>query len=82
MKMKFKTFFILIFISFFMIQCGVKETIHPPEPLLPVPSALQLDWQKKELLMFVHFGIKTFYPSSNHMGEGTEDPNKFNPEKP
>ena len=79
--MKLKTFSIVILISVFFMQCGIKETVQPPEPILPVPSALQLDWQKKELLMFVHFGIKTFYPSSNHMGEGTEDPNKFNPEK-
>ena len=80
-SMKFKKVFILIFIPFLMIKCGVKENIQPPEPFLPLPSEIQLEWQKKELLMFVHFGIKTFYPSNNHMGAGTEDPDKFNPEK-
>jgi alpha-L-fucosidase len=29
--------------------------------------------------MFVHFGIKTFYPGDDHMGYGMEDPVKFNP---
>ena len=52
-----------------------------PEPILPVPSDVQLHWQKNEMLMFVHFGIKTFYPSNNHMGSGKEDPNKFDPVK-
>ena len=28
--------------------------------------------------MFVHFGMKTFYPSNDHMGYGIEDPKKFN----
>jgi len=79
--MKLKTLSILIILSVLMVQCSVKKSVTPPEPFLPIPSALQLDWQKKEMLMFVHFGIKTFYPSDNHMGEGSEDPNKFNPNK-
>ena len=29
--------------------------------------------------MFVHFGMKTFYPSADHMGYGKEDPKKFYP---
>ena len=29
--------------------------------------------------MFIHFGMKTFYPSDDHMGYGLEDPKKFNP---
>jgi len=79
--MNFKKVFILIFVSFLMMQCAVKKNAQPPEPFLPVPSEIQLEWQKKEFLMFVHFGIKTFYPSDNHMGAGTEDPDKFNPKK-
>lgn len=52
---------------------------EPLEPVPPVPSKQQMAWQHKELLMFAHFGIKTFYPSDNHMGTGEEDPRKFNP---
>ncbi len=77
--MKFKPLFLLILIPVFIMRCGMEETVQPPKPLLPIPSEKQLDWQKKEMLMFVHFGIKTFYPSDNHMGEGTENPDKFNP---
>jgi alpha-L-fucosidase len=57
------------------------STVKAPSPFLPVPNAAQLSWHKAEQLMFVHFGMKTFYPSDDHMGYGTEDPNKFFPAK-
>lgn len=79
--MNLKTTIFLMLVAVLTIQCSQKQDVQPPEPLYPVPSKVQLDWQKHEMLMFVHFGIKTFYPSDNHMGAGTEDPNKFNPEK-
>ncbi|MCH7228830.1 alpha-L-fucosidase [Haloferula sp. A504] len=50
-----------------------------PAPFPPTPNPAQLKWHKAEQLMFVHFGMKTFYPSDNHMGSGREDPKKFNP---
>ena len=53
--------------------------MQAPEPLLPVPGAAQLKWHKAEYRMFIHFGMKTFYPSSNHKGDGKEDPARFNP---
>lgn len=56
-------------------------TVPPPAPLLPVPNQAQLRWHKAEYIMFAHFGMKTFYPSGDHMGHGTEDPKKFNPAK-
>jgi len=42
-----------------------------------VPTRRQLEWQKKELIAFVHFGINTF--TDKEAGEGTEDPNLFKP---
>lgn len=54
---------------------------EPPAPFLPVPNAAQLRWHRAEMIMFVHFGMKTFYPSDDHMGYGKEDPKKFNPVK-
>ena len=75
------TKFILLIQIVLFAMMGCKRTGTPPEALLPVPSEKQFHWQEQEMLMFVHFGIKTFYPSDNHMGDGTEDPNKFNPEK-
>ena len=56
-----------------------QEKIHPPEPFLPIPNKAQLNWHKAEYIMFAHFGMKTFYPSNDHMGYGKEDPTKFNP---
>jgi len=50
-----------------------------PEPFLPLPDKAQLNWHKAEYIMFAHFGMKTFYPSDDHMGYGKEDPKQFNP---
>lgn len=52
-----------------------------PEPFLPVPNPAQLRWHKAEYIMFVHFGMKTFYPNNDHMGYGDESPDRFNPIK-
>ena len=32
----------------------------PPDPFGPTPTEQQLEWQKMELNMFVHFGPNTF----------------------
>lgn len=53
----------------------------PPAPFPPLPSQPQLNWHKAEYIMFAHFGMKTFYPSNDRMGNGKEDPAKFNPAK-
>jgi len=79
--MKLKSIFLILLTILVFIQCGQKEPVNPPEPFLPVPSKAQLNWHKAEYIMFVHFGMKTFYPSSDHMGYGKEDPQKFNPVK-
>lgn len=42
-----------------------------------VPSPQQLEWQKMELTVFLHFGINTF--TGREWGDGKEDPALFNP---
>jgi len=42
-----------------------------------VPTAAQLDWQRDELAMFVHFGVNTF--TDREWGDGHEDPRIFAP---
>jgi alpha-L-fucosidase len=43
----------------------------------PRPSPAQLDWQRDELAMFLHFGVNTF--TDREWGDGREDPAIFNP---
>ncbi len=42
-----------------------------------IPSPRQLEWQRRELTAFFHFGINTF--TDREWGDGTEDPKLFNP---
>ena len=44
---------------------------------LPRPTRAQLEWQRDERAMFVHFGVNTF--TDREWGDGTEDPQIFNP---
>jgi alpha-L-fucosidase len=56
-------------------------TLLPLLPLLPprrpVPSPAQLQWQRDELALFLHFGVNTF--TDREWGDGTEDPLIFLP---
>ncbi|XP_020114588.1 alpha-L-fucosidase 1-like [Ananas comosus] len=49
----------------------------PPLPALPVPSAAQLRWQRREVIMFFHFGMNTF--TDSEWGTGRESPAIFDP---
>jgi alpha-L-fucosidase len=44
-----------------------------------VPTSRQLEWQKKELLAFIHFGVNTF--TNKEWGDGTESERIFNLQK-
>ena len=46
---------------------------------LPRPSPAQLDWQRDELALFLHFGVNTF--TDREWGDGTEDPAIFAPSR-
>ncbi|GBG84439.1 hypothetical protein CBR_g38724 [Chara braunii] len=49
--------------------------VPPPPPILPIPTAGQLAWQRRELSMFIHFGLQT-YGTGDH---GRDPPYLFNP---
>lgn len=65
----------LFFVGFLITSCS--KEVNPPQAYGPIPKQSQIDWQKMEYYMFVHFGPNTF--TDVEWGDGNEDPNVFNP---
>lgn len=59
-------------------QSAESTAVRPPEPVKPIPTARQLEWQRDELNMFLHFGVNTF--SDREWGTGDESPSLFQPD--
>ena len=57
-----------------LAACG---SVEAPAPYGALPSDAQVEWQKMEYNMFVHFGPNTF--TSAEWGDGTESADIFNP---
>ena len=51
--------------------------VAPDHPAAPRPSPAQLAWQRRELALFLHFGVNTF--TDREWGDGREDPRLFAP---
>lgn len=51
--------------------------VAPPEPIYPIPTEQQVEWQKMEQYAFVHFGLNTF--NDMEWGFGDTPASTFNP---
>ncbi|RHN76005.1 putative alpha-L-fucosidase [Medicago truncatula] len=84
---KIQTSTLLIFpIQTFLIQllCSSLTPVSsnqtpPPLPILPLPTAFQLQWQNSNMALFFHFGTNTF--TDSEWGTGQAHPTIFNPTK-
>ncbi|MEG3047174.1 MAG: alpha-L-fucosidase [Mucinivorans sp.] len=52
-------------------------TVKPPEPVYPIPTAAQVEWQKMEQYAFVHYGLNTF--NNMEWGYGDTSADTFDP---
>ncbi|KAK9103504.1 hypothetical protein Sjap_020758 [Stephania japonica] len=74
----FSALFSALFFQLLKLSESNREiAVTPPLPILPLPSSSQLKWQRRELIMFLHFGVNTF--TDREWGTGTENPSVFNP---
>lgn len=71
------TFLIIIIILLHECHSAQSKVSTPPLPLLPIPTAAQLKWHRRELIMFFHFGMNTF--TDSEWGTGMESPSLFRP---
>lgn len=71
---KLQFIFLFLIISFFNVAGAGK---NDPQPLLPVPSQQQFDWQDMEMYAFLHYSLNTY--TDQEWGYGNEDVSLFNP---
>ena len=57
--------------------CALPRGMRPAAATRPQPTRSQLDWQRDELALFLHFGVNTF--TDREWGDGREDPAIFAP---
>lgn len=66
-----------IYTTIFCLIFFASSCVREPAPFAVVPSEAQVEWQKKEYTMFVHFGPNTF--TGAEWGSGKEKAEIFNP---
>src|SRR5688572_24045837 len=67
-----------VFASFVLLSaCSQAQKVLPPKPVLPIPTAAQMQWHEMEMNAFIHFTTNTF--TDKEWGYGDESPAIFNP---
>ena len=74
--MKTKLFLVAMVASMICASCASVQ-VSEPAPYGVLPTEQQVEWQKMEFNMFVHFGPNTF--SGDEWGSGHEKAELFNP---
>ena len=69
--------YIILSLFLFVALESRSQDILPPKPYGAIPTDNQVEWQKMEYYMFIHFGPNTF--TDKEWGDGSEDPRVFNP---
>lgn len=72
--MKKTVFFLSLSSLIFLFSC---DNTTEPEPVGPLPTQRQLDWQELEYYGFIHFNMNTF--TDMEWGGGGESPELFDP---
>ena len=73
---------VMLFVPCILAQKGnIWEVLHQkdggPPAVSPLPTDLQLKYQRMEKQMFIHFSVNTY--TGKGWGDGAEDPDIFNP---
>lgn len=59
------------------LLCALISCTNAPEPVYPVPTKEQIEWQKLETYAFIHFGLNTY--NDLEWGYGNTPVSTFNP---